>query len=70
MSKYTIFWKHGKSEVVEGSDFLDALSNAGYSFAHTNAIDFHTSGDTKHEYTWSRDQAKWNKVMEDKEMDK
>ena len=55
--KYTFFWLDGTVNVYEGTDPANALNNAGYGQGALGALDFHGSGDIRHNWKW--DEGRW-----------
>lgn len=58
--KFTLFWKDGKREILEGYDFSHALNSAGYGNGALAALDFHALGDNK-EYYWDKGEHNWKR---------
>ena len=49
---YVLYWKTGKTELVQGTDITKAFANAGYGYGAISALDFYTLGTTvTHEWT-------------------
>ena len=57
--KFTLFWKTGQREVVEGRSAAQAMTLAGYSAGAVGALDFWAKGDCR-DYVWSNDDHRWN----------
>lgn len=51
MKTYTLYWRDGKRELVQGTGVNNALDRAGYGAGALRALDFWAEGDD-HEYTW------------------
>lgn len=62
MERYTYYWRDGSREVLEGTDFINAFTRAGYSSGAVRALDFFMEGDDK-EYEWDSECHTWKKVM-------
>ncbi len=60
MSKFTVFWRHGRRDVFEGRDIADAFSRAGYGGGAIRVVDFYANGDDK-SYTWDEAKHDWVK---------
>lgn len=58
MKKFTLYWRDGKREVVEGSDCADAMTRAGYGGGAVGALDFHAKGDCGG-YWWDAAKREW-----------
>lgn len=58
MKRFTLYWKTGTRQVVEGENILQAMALAGYSRGAVRALDFYAKGDNG-EYQW--DGKKWQK---------
>lgn len=61
MNTYTLFWSHGKSEIVTGSDLSIAMTLKGYSAGAVRALDFHAEGDQRDNYEWDKVSYAWKK---------
>ena len=62
MNTYTVFWRDGKSELMEGANITDAIRNSGYGNGALRAIDFYTEGDKRNEYAWDTGTRSWKKI--------
>ena len=62
MKQYTLFWKNGKSEVVEGGHPSDAIIKAGNDIKTLKELSFYSAGDARHKWDWDREQRKWKSV--------
>lgn len=58
--KFTLFWKTGQREVVEGDTPSQAMTLAGYSNGSLIALDFWAHGDNQ-EYVWNKETRSWIK---------
>lgn len=58
MKQFTLYWKTGTRQVVEGENILQAMVHAGYSSGAVRALDFYAEGDNG-EYQW--DGKMWSK---------
>lgn len=54
MQKFTLYWLHGKREVVEGNTISEAFTLVGYSAGAIRALDFYAQGDN-HDYIWDKE---------------
>lgn len=61
--KFTLYWKTGDREVVEGSSAGQAMTLAGYSRGATRALDFWDEGEC-HDYVWNKETRKWDATPE------
>ena len=59
MKQFRIYWLGGKTEIVEGNDFADALKRAGLSKLIT-MIDFRVDGSAL-DYEWNKENRMWVK---------
>ena len=59
MKTFRIYWLGGKTEVVEGKDFEDALKKAGLSKL-VSMIDFRVDG-SEQNYEWDKAERMWVK---------
>lgn len=58
MKKFRLYWGNGKTEVVEGSDFANAVTKAGYGAGAMRALDFYDNGELQ-SYEWNKEECKW-----------
>jgi hypothetical protein len=58
MNKYTLYWKAGKKETIEGNDLRDALERAGYPETVLVSIS-HVSLD-ENDYWWDSERKCWS----------
>lgn len=64
-NKYTLLWKTGKLDVIEGSTFINAMKQAGYN--HIGFSDFiycWIDGDASNKVKWKS--GKWTGILENK----
>lgn len=52
MPKFTLYWRTGDREVVEGRNPAEAMTRAGYSGGAVAALDFWARGDDS-KYSWN-----------------
>lgn len=57
--KFTLFWRTGRREVIEGRTPEEAMTLAGYSNGALRALDFWASGDNQ-EYWWDEKARDWH----------
>lgn len=62
MPKFSIFWRDGKRDVLQGKTVADALTQAGYGQGALAALDFHAKGDCK-EWEWSPTKREWERIV-------
>lgn len=62
MNTYTLYWREGISEVVQGDDPAQAMTLAGYSNGAVRALDFYEHGDDN-SYTWDSNNRNWVRVQ-------
>ena len=58
--KFTLYWRDGKREVVQGRTIAEAMTLSGYGGGAVRALDFYASGDD-HNYTWVPDERDWTR---------
>ena len=58
MNTYTLYWRTGKRETVQGADPAQAMTLAGYGGGAMRALDFYANGDN-HEYEWDATKRDW-----------
>ena len=63
MAKYTLYWKTGDREVVEGATPAQAMTLVGYGGGAVGALDFYASGDND-QYQWNRQTCEWDRKPE------
>lgn len=56
--KFIVYWKHGKSNAIEGNDITDAFTKAGYRAGAAAAIDFYSNTDEP-THTWNKANKNW-----------
>lgn len=61
MNTYTLYWRTGKREMVQGPDPAQAMTLSGYSNGAMRALDFYAKGDA-HDYTWDAEKRDWVRV--------
>lgn len=59
--KFTLFWKTGDRQVVQGRTIAEAMTLAGYSSGAVRALDFWADGDS-HRYEWNKADRQWHSV--------
>lgn len=53
MVTFTLFWLEGKKEVLQGTDLMDAIHNAGYSTGILYNLDWWERGNTlNNKHVW------------------
>ena len=60
----TIFWLTGKSEILEGNSFSEAMNHGGYGMGAIRAVDFYGEGDKRNEWRWNKEEHNWERKME------
>ena len=60
--KFTLYWRTGEREVVQGRTIAEAMTLAGYSQGALGALDFYGNGDN-HDYAWKEGTREWHRVM-------
>lgn len=55
---YRLYWKDGKTEVVEGDSVTNAFVNAGYGNGAVAALDFFKLG-KEQTYNWDKTNRTW-----------
>jgi hypothetical protein len=64
METYTLFWRHGVKEIVQGSGPADAMNKAGYSAGAIAALDFYAEGDQRENWVWDKETRDWLKQIQ------
>lgn len=59
MNTYTLFWRDGKAELIEGYTFPQALNLAGYHRTTLAAVEFHAVGDKRDKYVYNKKTHEW-----------
>ncbi|NLN24880.1 MAG: hypothetical protein GX163_04345 [Bacteroidetes bacterium] len=59
---FTLYWLDGKSETIEGRDFSNAMTKAGYGNGALKALDFFTDGDSREIYEWDGENRRWKSI--------
>ncbi len=55
---YTLYWRTGDRETVQGADVAQAMTLAGYGGGAVGALDFYANGDD-HAYEWDASKCDW-----------
>lgn len=58
MKTYTLYWRTGKREIVQGDDPAQAMTLRGYSNGAVAALDFYADGEN-HDYKWDHIKGRW-----------
>lgn len=58
LEKFTLYWKSGDREVVEGQTVEDAMTRAGYGGGSVPALDCWASGDDSDRF-WDTNVRQW-----------
>lgn len=61
MKKFRLYWRDGKTEVVEGRDIADAVTKAGYGAGAMGALDFYDKGEELN-YKWNSELREWESI--------
>lgn len=56
--KFIVYWKHGKSNAIEGDSIADAFTKAGYSAGAVAAIDFYSNTEQP-THVWNKLNKDW-----------
>lgn len=56
--KFTLYWKTGDREVVEGRTAGQAMTLAGYGGGAARALEFWAQGDNR-DYVWNKEAREW-----------
>ncbi len=56
--QFTLFWRGGKREIVEGRTIAEAMTLAGYSGGAVRALDFYAVGADPN-WTWVETTREW-----------
>lgn len=57
--KFTLYWRTGDREVVQGRTVAEAMTLAGYGGGALRALDFWATGDNT-EYWWDAKERDWH----------
>lgn len=63
MKLFTLYWKDGTRQVVEGLTAAGAMTENGYGRGALRALDFWAEGDDQG-YAWNAEARKWDKVVQ------
>jgi len=55
---FTLFWRTGDRNVVQGRNVAEAMTLAGFGAGSLPALDFHAEGDCDH-YAWDAAKHSW-----------
>lgn len=58
MKKFRLYWRDGKTEVIEGLHIADAVTKAGYGAGAMRALDFYDNGELQ-SYEWNSVEKAW-----------
>ena len=58
MKRYSVFWKNGHQEILNGNDITDALIKAGYTLEDLHLLSFYLPG-VHTGFFWSECHKKW-----------
>lgn len=56
MNEWTLYWRNGARQVLNGDTIHDAFSKAGYGYGALVALDFYSAGD---DHDWKWEGKKW-----------
>lgn len=56
--KFTLYWRTGDREVVQGRNPAEAMTLAGYGGGALGALDFYAKGDD-HDWKWVPETREW-----------
>lgn len=59
--KFTLYWRTGNREVVQGRDIAEAMTLVGYGGGAVRALDFHCQGENT-EYRWNPAVREWERL--------
>jgi hypothetical protein len=60
MATYTLYWRTGDKETVQGCNIAEAMTLAGYSGGAVRALDFYTDNETPCPiYSWNAEKREW-----------
>lgn len=60
-NRWSLYWRTGDRQIVEGPDIATAMNNAGIGAGALSALDFYKEGAEDHGYRWSSDDRRWTK---------
>ncbi len=55
---FTLFWRDGLREIVQGKTIAQAMTHAGYGQGALRALDFHAEGDCQ-SWVWDASARDW-----------
>ena len=58
--KFTLYWRTGRIEVVQGRNAAEAMTLAGYSGGAVRALDFWARDEPTGEWAWDAATREWN----------
>lgn len=64
-TRWSLYWLTGDRQIVEGSDIVTAMNNAGIGAGALAALDFYKKGAEDHGYRWDADDRRWVKEATD-----
>ena len=64
-TQWTLYWRTGERQVVEGEQIHTAMNNAGIGAGALAALDFYKEGAEDHGYRWSANDRSWIKRDDD-----
>lgn len=59
--KFTLYWRTGQREIVQGRTIAEAMTLAGYGGGAVRALDFHAKGENT-EYSWNSSSREWDRI--------
>lgn len=59
--KFTLYWRDGKRNIVQGRTIAEAMTLAGYGGGALGALDFHAKGENG-DYAWNATSREWDRV--------
>lgn len=64
MTKFALFWKDGKSNVISGTSFANALINNGYKLSDVPNIQCYLKDGSESDMTFIEELGKWVRKTE------
>lgn len=64
MKEFTLFWLHGKADIIKGNNPVDAFNRNGIGNGALRALDFWVEGDKRNEWEYEKEKRNWTKKQE------
>jgi len=67
---FTLFWRHDKTDIVEGKTIADAMNNFGFGAGALGALDFWKEGIAREDYVWNQNNRSWDPSKKENHFEK